>query len=229
MASNRYAVTYSAAGAEFMGALSARKRSWGPSYHIYDTIALDRQWKPLFPCSSGQALKSSRMQRPIRVPLVYTCAILQCLQFTEEPALPSERRKVIVSKEVSTVIFLNGGDGVVWFVSKNSCKYGPRLRSDMATLWYRKSMTICSLICPSDLACKWTVNDARSTFQICPVLFSGSSTSPLPKIMYFSSGWFHLAALKVITLTSSDHGILGQLQSQRMNSFKYTGSMENLS
>lgn len=88
----------------------------------------------------------------------------------------------------------------------------------------RKSVMMRSKIRISFFANIWTENDAQSTCRIFSGPFSEKMASSPPRNMHFFKGCFRFASLPVITLTSSEHGPLGQLRNHRRIFFKSTWS-----
>lgn len=130
---------------------------------------------------------------------------------------------MIASKAVCNVISQNGEDGNLWFVSKTCYKYQPPFRSGTAPPLSRESVMMYSGVRASLFAFKWTVNDTMRPCRSSALRIWNNAPSPLPRNMDFFCCCFYFAALPVITLTGFLHGILGQLQTQRSNSFTPTG------
>lgn len=87
-----------------------RRPAWVSSYHIQDWVTLDRRCKLAVLLTRCQAIRTSCVQRPIRVRVVYTCAILQYLCLTNEPTTLRPNRMIITPKDVVS-ISLNEEDG----------------------------------------------------------------------------------------------------------------------
>lgn len=108
---------------------STKNRAWDSMQNVYGTVVLQRKRKHIISSSICKALHISWMQRCITFTLVNTCAILWSIRLTEEVYTLSNCRDMIASKDVGTIIFLNGEDGYSWFVFKTSYNYRLPFRS----------------------------------------------------------------------------------------------------
>lgn len=147
---------------------STRKQAWGSSYGIYGAIKLDKRCELAFSNSSYQSFQSSWTQRPIRVTVVYTCAILRHLRLTVERITLMECKRMTVFNDVGTVIFLKEEDSSICFVSETSWKYRQPSRSGTATPLSRKRVIMYSTIWASFFGYIWTANNAWVPVEFVP-------------------------------------------------------------
>lgn len=127
-------------------------------YPTYSANCADEMTKTACLDSSRQALHIKCMQKPIRVSVVYSWAILPSSHLTEAFITLSLCRKTKGLREVGTVVFLNAKHSILGIISKTSCKYHLLPRSDTANPPSPKGLMMYSAVLTSPFAYKLTAS-----------------------------------------------------------------------
>lgn len=207
---------------------SRRNQVWNTSFYTYSAINLCRRRKLAFSSTSIQTLETSSRQKPAGDLIGYTYE--NAVTFTLYPWTRNTKgRQKKECFERLRYCHISDRRACKYMVcSKASFKCWPALSGDIADLGFQKSMDMYSGIGICVFANKWIADYAWRTCWIFSVPIWASTASPLAITMDFLSDFSLLTSYLVINMTSSEQSTLGQLWTQRMNSFTFTRSAVNI-